>query len=432
MTQATDSSPRSSFRRWPLLCRAALASGVLLAGCKAKEAAAPPSQVPEVTVVEVVQRDVPIGGELTATMRGLEDVELRARVEGYLESLDYREGSEVKKGQLMFTIDAHPYRAKLAQMKGDLARAQAALSKADLDVGRFRPLAAERAVSQAELDNAVAAQKAGRAQVDAARANVDQATLDLGYTRILAPISGLAGQAQRKVGDLVGKGEPTLLTTVSSIDPIRVSVNIPEALYLRYASLLQTATSSDVAQPKPADDTGPQLALADGSIYPHRGRIILVDRSVDPQTGTLRADLEFPNPSRVLRPGLYAKVHYREEVRPGAVLVPQRAVQELQGQFSVVVVNAENKAEGRRVKPGPRVGNLWILEEGVKPGEKVIVEGVQKVRDGVAVKATVAAAEPEAASAKPAGTPAPPAPTPAPPAGTPAPPAPTPPPAASR
>ncbi len=398
----------------------AVAAALLLGACGKKEAPkAPP--VPEVSVAAVIQRDVPIGGELTATVRGFEDVEIRARVEGYLKSIEFREGSEVKKGQLLFTIDDQPYRAKLAETKGDLARAQAALSKTTMDVNRFRPLAAERAISQAELDNAVSAQRAAQAQVDAARANVEKATLDLGYCRVAAPIDGLAGQAQRKVGDLVGKGEPTLLTTVSSIDPVRVSVNIPEALYLRYASQLQDAASRNVApQPQPPQapqgDAGAQLVLGDNSVYPERGRIILVDRAVDPMTGTLRADLAFANPKRVLRPGLYGKVRYREEIRPAALLVPQRAVQELQGQFSVVVVNAESKAESRKVKPGPRLGSLWILEDGVKPGENVIIEGMQKVRDGMVVKATIVPAE--AAPATPPGAP--------PPSGTPGPGAPSP------
>ncbi len=393
-----------------------------LAACsKKEEPKAPP--IPEVTVAEVIQRDVPIGGELTATLRGFEDVEIRARVEGYLKSVDYKEGAEVKKGQLLFTIDDQPYRAKLAEAKGELARAQAAFSKADLDVKRFTPLAAERAISQAELDNAQASQRAALAQVDAAKANVEQASLNLGYTRIAAPVDGLAGKAERKVGDLVGKGEPTLLTTVSSIDPIRVSVAIPEALYLRYAGrAVVAADGGPAAGPPPLpksgeEPQGPQLVLADGSVYPERGRIILVDRAVDPTTGTLRVDLGFPNPKKTLRPGLYGKVRYRDELRAGALLVPQRAVQEMQGQFTVVVVNAEGKAETRRVKPGPRAGSLWILEEGVKPGEKVIVEGVQKVRDGVPVKATVVPAEPPAAPQPPPGGPATPTGQPAP-AGT--------------
>src|SRR6266404_2542136 len=313
----------------------------VLATCAPKKEA-PKAAAPEVSVVEVALRDVPIGGEITASVRGLEDVEIRARVEGYLESIDYREGSEVKKGQLLFTIDNQPYRAKLAEAKGELARNRAALSKADLDVSRFRPLAAERAVSQAELDNAVSAQNAARAQVDAAQASLEKASLDLGYAdRLSAAASGTA---------------------------------------------------------PPQDDAGAQLVLADGAVYPERGRLIGIDRAVDPQTGTLRADLTFPNPKRLLRPGLYGKLRYREEVRKDALLVPQRAVQELQGHFTVVVVSAESKVETRSVKPGPRVGNLWILEEGVKPGEKVIVEGMQKVRDGMVVAATLAAPEPAPAA----------------------------------
>jgi len=400
MTRPKRPLARATSTSSPAIVCAGLAA-VLVAACAPKKEA-PKAAAPEVSVVEVVLRDVPIGGELTASVRGLEDVEIRARVEGYLQSIDYREGSEVKKGQLLFTIDDQPYKAKIAEAKGELARNRAALSKADLDVSRFRPLAAERAVSQAELDNAVSAQSAARAQVDAAQASLEKATLDLGYTRVSAPIAGLIGRAQRKIGDLVGKGEPTLLTTISSIDPIRVSVNIPEALFLRYADRINAATSG-TAQPQ--DDAGAQLVLADGDVYPERGRLLFVDRAVDPQTGTLRADLTFPNPRRILRPGLYGKLRYREEVRKDALLVPQRAVQELQGQFSVVVVSAESKAESRKVKPGPRVGNLWILEEGVKPGEKVIVEGMQKVRDGMVVEATVAAGEP--APAAPQAPPAP-------------------------
>ena len=197
------------------------------------------------------------------------------------------------------------------------------------------------------------------------------------------------------VGDLVGKGEPTLLTTISSVDPIRVSVQIPEALYLSRAGRAAAPGGQGEA---PAAAQGPELVLGDGKTYPHRGKLVLVDRAVDPTTGTLRVDLAFPNPQKVLRPGLYAKVKYEAEVRPGALLVPQRAVQELQGQYTVVVVNAEGKAESRRVKVGGRTGSLWVLEEGVKAGENVIVEGVQKVRDGVAVKDTVVPAEPQAAA----------------------------------
>jgi membrane fusion protein (multidrug efflux system) len=387
--------------------RAALVLALLAAaGCGKKEApkAAP---APEVTVTDVVQKDVAVGGELTGTLRGFEDIEIRARVEGYLKSVDYKEGTELKKGALLFTIDDQPYRAKLAEAKGELARTQSALAKAEMDVKRYRPLAEQRAISQAELDNAVAAERSARAQVDAQKASVEKASLDLGYCRITSPIDGLAGQAQRKVGDLVGKGEPTLLTTISSIDPVRVSVNIPEALYLKYASALPSGDNTIPAAPT-EKRPGAALVLSDGSTYPERGYIVLVDRAVDPQTGTLRADLAFKNPKRFLRPGMYGKVKYDAERRAGALLVPQRAVQEIQGQYSVVVVDAESKAAARTVKVGPRIGSLWIIEEGVKPGEKVIVEGAAKAKDGMVVKATAAAPEPLPGEAPaPATAPAP-------------------------
>src|SRR4051812_3392071 len=288
------------------------AAALVFAGCQEKKAP-PPPPVPEVSVAEVLQRDVAIGGELTATLKGYEDVEIRARVEGYLKSIDYREGSEVKKGAVLFTIDDQPYRAKVAEAKGDLAHAQASLSKADQDVKRYKPLAAKKAIPQADLDNAFAAQRSGRAQVDAAKANLEKAQLDITYTRIVAPMDGLIGPAQRKMGDLVGKGEATLLTTISSIDPIRVTVNIPEAVYLKYADRLQESAQAH----KPNPD-GPQLILSNGLTYPDRGWLILIDRAVDSSTGTLRADLAFQNPKRMLRPGLYGKIHYKEDLRKGA------------------------------------------------------------------------------------------------------------------
>jgi membrane fusion protein (multidrug efflux system) len=376
------------------LAIAVAAATLTLAACsKKEEPKAPP--VPEVQVAEVIQRDVPVGGELTGTLKGNVDIEIRARVEGYLKTIDYKEGNEVKKGQALFSIDDQPYRAKLAEAKGELARAQSALAKADLDVNRFKPLAEQRAISQAELDNAVASQRSARAQVDAARANVEKATLDVGYTRMTAPTDGLAGSAQRKVGDLVGKGEPTLLATVSQIDPIRVAINIPEALFLKYADQLPAPGAE--APPAPTKERpGAELVLSNGAVYPERGYLVLVDRAVDPQTGTLRAELSFKNPKKLLRPGLYAKVRYAEETRAGALLVPQRAVAELQGQYSVVVVNGEGKAEARKTKVGPRIGSLWIIEDGVKAGEKVIVEGAARARDGLVVKATLVAGEPAA------------------------------------
>jgi len=372
-----------------------LLSLVLLAACGKKEAppAGPPPQVP---VFEVSAKDTPLELELVAQLRGFEDVEIRARVEGYLASVDYAEGTEVKKGQLLFTIDDEQYRASLAEAQAALARAESNLAKTDLDVGRYTPLAAERAVSQAELDNAVAANRSAKAQVEAGKANLEQARLKLSYARIGSPIAGLAGRAEKKVGDLVGRGEPTLLTTVSSIDPIRASIAIPEADYLRFSRAIAEGKSQRAQQP-------PRLVLSDGTPHPEPGKIVLVDRAVDPLTGTLRVDLAFPNPQKTLRPGLYGKVIAESETVKGALLVPQRAVQELQGTFTVLVAGEGNKVETRKVKPGPKVGQLWIMEEGLRPGDRVVLEGFQRLRDGMVVSPTAPSAPP---SAPPAPSPA--------------------------
>ena len=365
---------------------------IVLPSCAGEEkpAAPPPPQIP---VSEVVQQDVPIGMELVAQLAGLEDIEIRARVEGYLRSIDYREGAAVQKGDVLFTIDDQPYRASLAQAVASLATAQSMLAKADLDVKRFTPLARERAISQAELDNAIAAQRSARAQVEAHRAQVQQARLDVGYARITAPVSGVVGRAERKVGDLVGRGESTLLTTISTVDPIRVSVAITEADYLRFARALASKKDTGSGATGATNQaTTASLELADGSIHPHPGKLLFVDRAVDARTGTLRVDLGFPNPEKTLRPGQYGKLRFTSETRTAALLVPQRAVQEVQGTYIVYVLGEGNKIQARKVKPGARVEGLWLIEEGLKPGEKVAVEGLQRLRDGVVVQPIAAGA----------------------------------------
>jgi membrane fusion protein (multidrug efflux system) len=386
----------------------ALALVALLSACGKKEAAPAAAAPQEVTVVAAVQRDVPIVSELVATLHGDQDIEMRARVEGYLRSIDYREGTEVKKGQLLFTIDDQPYRAALAQARGAEARAMAAFAKADLDVKRFTPLVAQRAISQAELDNALASRDAAKAALEAAQADTEKARLNVSYANITSPVDGMAGKAEKKVGDLVGKGEPTLLTTVSVLDPIRATVNLPEALYLKNAQALAAAEASSRLAPNPE---GPQLQLSDGSIYPNRGRLVLMDRAVDPTTGTLRIEVAFANPTRTLRPGLYGKVLFRSAQLAGAVLVPQKAVTELQGTYSVLVVGADDTVQSRTVKPGPRVGDLWVMESGVAAGERVVVAGFLGLKDGVKVKAVEAPA-PAAPAAAATNALAPPAPAP--------------------
>jgi membrane fusion protein (multidrug efflux system) len=360
----------------------------LAAGCGKKEA--PAGAPPEVYVADVVQKDVPIYMELVGQTRGSQDVEIRARVEGYLNRVAFTEGAFVRKGDLLYQIDPLPLEAALANAKAQLATAQARLQKANTDVNRLTPLVKQQAVSQQELDNAQSAQDAARAQVDANKAAVDKATLDLGYTRITAPLDGLVGTTEVKAGNLVGRGESTLLTTVSQTNPVLFRAGISEAEYLRIAK--------DVVAKGRKGKGGAEieLILADGTVHPQKGRVDAIERAVDPTTGTLAVQFTFPNPDRVVRPGQYGRARFVLETKPGALLVPQRAVVELQNLYSLAVVGAGNKVEFRNVKVGPRVDGLWVIEEGLKPGEKVIVEGLQKARDGAVVV-------PKAAAATPAG-----------------------------
>ena len=362
----------------------------LAAGCGKKEA--PVGAPPEVYVADVVQKDVPVYMELVGQTRGSQDVEIRARVEGYLDKVAFTEGSFVRKGELLYQIDPKPLEATLANAKANLATAQARFEKTNNDVNRLTPLAKQQAVSQQELDNALSFQDAARAQVDAQKAAVDTATLDLGYTRITSPLDGLVGTTQVKAGNLVGRGESTLLTTVSQTDPILFRAGISEAEYLKLAKRVAEQGSPRTGQPKAEIE----LLLADGTVHPHKGRVDAIERAVDPTTGTLAVQFTFPNPGRVVRPGQYGRARFVMETKPGALLVPQRAVTELQNLYSLAVVGAGDKVEFRNVKVGPRVEGLWVIEEGLKPGEKVVVEGLQKVREGMVVS-------PKAAAAAPAG-----------------------------
>ena len=322
-----------------MLAALVIAAGLSAACEKPAPVAAPPT---EVFVTDVVQQDVPVYLELVGQTKGFQDVDIRARVEGFLETVNFREGSLVRKGDLLYQIDRKPLEAILAAPKAELATAEARLEKAKNDVTRYTPLAAKQAVSQQELDNALAAQDAARAQVEAGKAAVEKATLDLSYTRITSPIDGLVGTTQVKPGNLVGRGESTLLTTISQIDPILFRVAATEADYLRFARRQPARAASDA--PTAA---GIQLTLADGSMYAHTGSVNLVERAVDPTTGTLGMQLEFPNPDRLLRPGQYGRARLLLETKTGALLVPQRAVQELQNLYSVAVVDASNKVAFR-------------------------------------------------------------------------------------
>ena len=361
---------------------------LLLAGVACSKKEAPPQPPPEVLVAEVVQKDVPIYIELVGSTLGSEDVEIRSRVEGYLVSINFTEGTLVRKGQLLYKIDPQPFLVAIDQAKANLATAQAGLEKTNNDVARYKPLFEKQAVSKQELDNALSAQEAALAQVDARKAAVAQAQLDLGYTNITSPVDGVIGTTQKKVGSLVGRGE-TVLNTVSQLNPILFRCAIAEAEYLRLA---RRGADRDKSLEK---KFGVELILADGTVFPHKGRLDAIERAVDPTTGTLTGQFRFPNPEDILRPGQYGKARLVTDVKEGAVLVPQLAVQEIQGLYSVMVVKPDATVEQRMVKAGERVGNLWIIDSGLKPGEKVIVEGLQKVKPGVKVAAKLVKTEQE-------------------------------------
>jgi membrane fusion protein (multidrug efflux system) len=333
-----------------------------------------------VVVAPVVQRDVPVTSEWIGTTEGTVDAEIRAQVSGYLVSRDYQEGRLVRSGDLLFRIDPRPFQAALDQAKGDLGRAQAALGKARLDVERYTPLVAQGAVSRQELDNAIQARSAGDAVVQTARAAVEKAQLDLSFTEIRSPIDGIAGVAIAQIGNLVGPGDPKPLTTVSQVDPIRVSAPISEREYLAFAR-----RSGDLADGGAERPPNLELILADGSIHPEHGRPILAGREVDPRTGTILFKGEFPNPGNLLRPGQYARVRAVTEIKKGALLVPQRAVSELQGVQQVAVVGPDDKVELRVVQTGVRDGSFQVIEKGLAAGERVVVEGIQKLRAGAVV-----------------------------------------------
>jgi RND family efflux transporter MFP subunit len=369
----------------------------LAAGCHGKEAPPPPPPPPAVVVTPVVQRDVPVFQEWIGTTQGNVNAEIRPQADGYLLRRVYTEGSFVNRGDLMFEIDARQVAAQLQQAQGDLAQAQAQWTKAQQDVNRFRPLAAQKAISQQELDNAVSSAAAAKAVVDAKQAFVHQARLNLGWSRVTAPISGIAGASQAQVGNLVSPS--TVLAVVSQCDPIRVLYPLSEQEYLRLQERLRQDSS--------ARGDNLELILADGSVFPHKGHLLFSDRQVDVKTGTIGTVAVFPNPGNLLRPGQYAKVRAMTEMKKGAILVPQRAVNELQGGFQVAVVGSDNKAELRPVTPGVRVGTLWEIDSGLAPGDRVVVEGFSRVKAGSTVRpqeapAEAAEAETSAAPASPA------------------------------
>jgi RND family efflux transporter MFP subunit len=348
-------------------------------GCGTPKAA-PAVPNPEVEVATVLQKDVPIFSEWVATLDGYINAQIQPQVAGYVIRQTYKEGSFVRKGRILFQIDPRPFLALLDQAKAQLAQSQAQLGKTEMDVNRDTPLAKERAIAQSQLDNDVQAKQAAQAAVKAAEALVEQARLNLEFTDVKSLVDGIAGIAQVQIGNLVTS--TTVLTTVSQVEPIKAYFSISEQEYIHYADRINAQTQKEIPSGGPLFD----LILADGSIYPHKGSALLTNRQVDTATGSIQIVCSFPNPKNELRPGQFGRLRAAPEVRNGALLVPQKAVTELQGTYQLAVVGPDNKVSIRAIKVGDRVGPAWIVESGVKAGELVIVEGLQKVQNGSTVK----------------------------------------------
>jgi len=354
---------------------------LLLTAC-AKKQGAPQVVAPmPVTVATVERRDVSLDGDWVATLDGFVNAQIQPQVSGYMIKQDYREGSVVQSGEVLFEIDPRPFQATLDQAEGQLAQARAQLGLADINVMRDTPLAKARAIAQSQLDNDVQQQAAQIAAVRTAEANVEQAQLNLGFTKVRSLVTGIAGRAMTQVGNLVSQS--TALTTVSQVNPIKVYFSISEQEYLGLSGRVKAGGKVDLLM---SGNTIPlQLTLGDGNIYPYKGQIVFVDRQVNPQTGTIQIAGSFSNPQNLLRPGQFGRIKAETEVRHDALLIPQRAVNELQGSYQVAVIGSDNIVQIRSVVLGPQLGSDLIITSGIKPNERVVTEGVSKLKDGIRV-----------------------------------------------
>lgn len=350
--------------------------------CKGETASAPPPPSVQVEVADVIQKDVSLQIEWVGTTDGSNNALIRAQVSGYLLKRPYTEGAFVKKGDLLFQLDPSKFQTALDQALGELAKAQAQFTKTKQDVDRDTPLAKAGAISQKELDDSVQSHAATKGSLAAAKAAVEQAKLNLGWTRITAPIDGIVGISKAQIGDLIDAS--TELTSVSTLDPIKVYFPMSEQEYFEAAEKIQQGYK-DKEEGKEYGLATLELVLGGEKVYPHKGQFYLVDRQVDQKTGTIRVAALFPNPNNLLRPGQFARVRAVTKTKEKAILIPQRAVTEMQGSYQAAVVTPENKVDIRPVKVGLRSGSLWIITQGLKPGERVVVEGLQKVKAGMTV-----------------------------------------------
>lgn len=354
---------------------------IYLFSCVEKKQQAP--LPPETTVVEVIQKNVPIYNTFVGQVYGNSDIPIRARVTGFLTGMHFGEGSRVKKGQLLYTIDPEPFQAKVATQESLLAEAKTELAKAKSDLDRIKPLAEINAVSKSDLDAAQANYDAARSYVDAQQSNLRFSNINLGYCRIYSPLDGVIGKTNARVGEFVGQDpNPVILNTISTIDTVRVEFYLAEADYIRIAREYMSQSSVERAHERIPNL---KLILSDGSTFKFDGYVNFINREVDPQTGSLLVQTIFPNPEKLLKPGQYAKVVVKMRVVENGLLVPQRCVMELQGQHSVYVVNDANKVESRQVTAGERIGDMWLISDGLKAGEKVVIDALQKVRSGLEV-----------------------------------------------
>ena len=360
---------------------------LLVCSCSQKEeqqAQAPP---PQVTVVVTQAQDVPVYQEFVGQIYGFKDIAIRARVEGFLTGIHFEEGSRVKKGALLYTLDSQPFEADVAAKMSKVAEAKTMEAKAKSDLDRIEPLAKEKAVSESDLDGAVARYEASVESVKAAEAILRASEIQLGYTKIYSPITGIIGKTKAKVGDFVGLSpNPVILNTVSRIDTVLVEFFITERQYLQLARRFKSEV--ELADKKNRKEDL-ELILADGSVYGYKGKPEFIDRNVDPTTGAMLVQASFPNPQELLRPGQYAKVKALVTIVKDGILVPQRCVMELQGTYRVYVVGDGDKVEIRNVKTGPKIKQFWLITEGLKPGERIVYEGLQKIKEGAVVKPTV-------------------------------------------
>ena len=357
--------------------------------CSEQQAEAPPAPPPpEVSVFVTEARDVPLTIEFVGETSGIKDIQIRARVEGFLEGLHFQEGSWVNQGDLLYTLESQPFEEKVATRMSAVAEAKTQVAKNRGDLDRIEPLAKINAVSKSDLDAAQAAYDASLSSLEAAEANLRAAQIQLGYTRILSPIDGIIGKTDAKVGEFVGRDpSPVILNTVSQVDTILVTFFVTESQYLRFA---RHAANAGAAAAK-EQEANIHMVLVDGSLYQHPGRFDFLDRDVNTTTGAILAQASFPNPDRLLRPGQFTKLRVDTEIVEGAILIPQRSVSEIQGFFSVFVVDANNIVESRSIEVGAKIGSAWMVTTGLEAGEQVIYEGLQKAREGAEVKPSPAA-----------------------------------------